>query len=192
MARRWRGLMWAEGWEVLGRGTPVLRQWRRAGGGGGDPDRKPSARTSQERLCRMPLGAEREAGKQLVSLHFLHLRFLALAQSPAGRVTSIGFSKSEVPGSDSATGLNVGMGEGREICPAKAQSHLELPRQSPSSFSFLHTLLGSLNKTFGWPQIRACAQRLNMAPVLWYCCTQTVRGGGIKPCPLFSYSIFIS
>ena len=48
----------------------------------------------------MPLGAEGGAGKQLVNLHFLHLRFLALAQSPAGRVTSIGFSKSEVPGSD--------------------------------------------------------------------------------------------
>lgn len=91
-------LMWAEGWEVLGRGTPVLRQWRRAGGGGSDPDRKPSARTSQERLCRMPLGAEGEAGKQLLSLHFLYLRFLALAQSPAEEVTSIGFSKSEVLG----------------------------------------------------------------------------------------------
>lgn len=63
MARRWRGRMWAEGWEALGRGTPVLRHWRRAGGGGGDPDRKPNAWASQERLCRTPLDEEGGAGR---------------------------------------------------------------------------------------------------------------------------------
>lgn len=120
--------MWAEGWEVLGRGTAVLRHWRSAGGGGGDPDRKPNARTSQERLCRMPLDAEGGAGEHLISLHVLRLRLLAPAQSPAGRVASTGFSKSEVTGSTGVTGLNVGMGgKGREICPAKAQKS---PRSS--------------------------------------------------------------
>ena len=80
----------------------------------------------------MPLDAEGGAGEHLISLHFLKLRLLAPAQSPAGRLASIGFSKSEVAGSTGVTGLNVGMGgKGREICPAKAQKS---PRSSWSPF----------------------------------------------------------
>lgn len=54
-------------------------------------------------------GCRGRSRQDLVSLHFLHLKNLTLAQSPAGVVASIGFSKSEVPGTIVVTGLNAGM-----------------------------------------------------------------------------------
>lgn len=78
-------------------------------------------------------GCRGRSRQDLVSLHFFQLKTLTLAQSPAGGwVASVGFSKSEVPGSIGVTGLNTRMGEKgeRSVLP-RPKITREQPNWSP-------------------------------------------------------------